>query len=255
MNWDRASLRAHLHQAFEPLPWALAAWECGSASFQRADEWSDLDLLICVEDGKTADAVRALEAALGSEVRLKWQVPEPTWHGSWQAFYRFRGGSPFFMLDVCISERSKPWKLTERERHGEPVVLFDRIGVAVATSIDRAELARTLRAKLEQLSLTLEMFADFPQKELHRGRMIDAIHWYQQMILSRLVTLLRMRHAPERHDYGARYLGFDLPPEDASRLETLYSVRDPAELARKSQDALAWARALIPELRQRLDMK
>jgi hypothetical protein len=250
MSWDRLTLRTHLHQALERESWALAAWECGSASFGRADEWSDLDLLVCVEDGKTTDAVRTLEQALGADVRLKWQVPEPTWHGCWQAFYRFRGGSPFFMLDVCISERSKPWKLTERERHGEPGVLFDRIGVARATEIDRAELSKTLRSKFEQLSLTLEMFADFPQKELHRGRHIDAVHWYQQMILGRLVTLLRMRHAPERHDYGARYLNFDLPPEDARRLEALYFIRDAEDLERKAQDALAWARSLIPVLRQ-----
>ena len=255
MNWDRVSLRAHLHQVLELEPWALAAWECGSASFGRADEWSDLDLLVCVEDGKTADAVRAIEEALGAQVRLKWQVPEPTWHGCWQAFYRFLGGSPFFMLDVCISERSKPWRLTERERHGEPGVLFDRIGVAKATGIDRAELARTLRTKLEQLSLTLEMFADFPQKELNRERAIDAIHWYQQMVLGRLVTLLRMRHAPERHDFGARYLSFDLPREDALKLEALYYVRNADELRQKTQAALAWARAVAVDLRQRLDVK
>jgi predicted nucleotidyltransferase len=43
-----------LHGALEPLAWVNAAWLGGSDAFGRADELSDVDLQVDVDDGHVA---------------------------------------------------------------------------------------------------------------------------------------------------------------------------------------------------------
>lgn len=247
---NRLSLARSLAAALEPHDWALALWEGGSAAFGRADELSDLDLVLTVEDGKVPEAVAIVEGILNEQggYTKKWEVPQPAWHGAWQAFYRPQADSPYFMLDICIAERSKPWTLTERQRHGEPVVLYDRIGVSTPTEMADEDIQKIVRTKLPQLEGALEMFADFPAKELERGRLIDAIHWHQTLIMGRVVALLRLRHAPERHDYGFRYLYFDLPQGRARLVESLLFIKDAEDLKAKTAQALELGREVAREI-------
>lgn len=254
---NRLELGRAVAQVLEAQDWAVALWEGGSAAFGRADELSDLDLVLVVEDGKVLEAVGIVEAAMEERGGFgqKWEVPQPAWHGCWQAFYRPESESPYFMLDICIAERSKPWTLTERERHGEPQVFFDRIGASTPTTLDPAETVNTVRAKLPQLLGALEMFADFPQKELERGRLIDAIQWHQTLIMGRVVALLRLRHAPERHDFGMRYLMFDLPEERWKEVEHLLYVKDAADLRAKTSRAVELGREVGAEIADRLDSR
>jgi hypothetical protein len=248
---NRPSLARDIAEDLVLHDWALALWEGGSAAFGRADDLSDLDLVLAVEDGKVEDAVKIVEAVMERQggFRQKWEVPQPAWHGCWQAFYRPEADSPYFMLDICIAERSKPWILTERQRHGEPLVLFDRIGAATPTDMAAEDVEKIVQSKLPQLEGALEMFADFPAKELERGRLIDAIYWHQTLVLGRVVGLLRLRHAPERHDYGFRYLYFDLPESRANLIEELLFVRDADDLRAKTARALALGREVAGEIR------
>ena len=80
---DRPTLLAAFRAAFEPLPYALALWEGGSAAFDKADEWSDIDLMLAVDDDQeetAAAAVKDLVTALGGAA-LRHLLPQPTWHG------------------------------------------------------------------------------------------------------------------------------------------------------------------------------
>ncbi|MBL8045934.1 MAG: nucleotidyltransferase domain-containing protein [Anaerolineales bacterium] len=53
-----------LQTALEPHNYVYAMWEGGSAAFGRADEWSDVDVQIVVEDERVSEAFAAAEAAL-----------------------------------------------------------------------------------------------------------------------------------------------------------------------------------------------
>ena len=56
----RDSLIALVHRAVEPLPFARALWEGGSAAFDRADDFSDVDLSLLIH-GSPQDAFAAIE--------------------------------------------------------------------------------------------------------------------------------------------------------------------------------------------------
>jgi CheY-like chemotaxis protein len=91
MNTSRLTKKEIIYalcDALEPLEYTHALWEGGAAAFQRVDEWSDLDLLIDVDDEYVSDTLQVIEATLEklSPIELKYEVPQPSWHGHAQVF-------------------------------------------------------------------------------------------------------------------------------------------------------------------------
>ncbi len=238
---DRSRLVALLRESLEPLPRVLAMWEGGSASWDRLDEWSDLDVLLLVEDDFVEAAFELLEEALSaaSPISLRYILPRPTWHGHDQRFYRLRDAGPFLMLDVVVLRRSAQERFLERERHGSPVVYFDRTGEISARPVDHATLHERIHARLEQLRVTFPLFQPLVRKELLRGNDLDALAFYQSQTLAPLLTLLRIRHCPSRFDFGLRYVDRDMPADVATTIRTLWFVSRPGEIEFKQREAVA----------------
>ncbi len=57
-----------------------------------------------------------------------------------------------------------------------------------------------------------------------------------------------MRYTPERGSFSTRYACYDLPGDVAARLEALFFVKDPADLALKRQQAAEWFHAALASL-------
>ena len=112
-----------LHGALLPLAFVNAAWLGGSDAFGRADELSDVDLQVDVDDGHVAATFGAVEAALAaaSPIVARLVMPMPTWHGHAQRFYRLRDTAEFTAVDVVVFQRSDPRRYyNQTERHGRP---------------------------------------------------------------------------------------------------------------------------------------
>jgi hypothetical protein len=240
-----------LRGALLPLPHVNAAWLGGSDAFGRADELSDVDLQVDVDDGHVAATFGAVEAALAaaSPIVARLVMPMPTWHGHAQRFYRLRDTAETTAVDVVVFERSDPRRYyNQTERHGRPLVLFDRAGVVRPVPLDTAELDATLAAAVagirERLPFTLPLAA----KEVRRGDALAALGSYHRYLLAPLVTLYRVRHTPARHDFGSRYTRDDLPPEVQERLTELSFVADLDDLAAKLPTAERLLRQLLDEL-------
>ena len=87
------------------------------------------------------------------------------------------------------------------------------------------------------------LYRHLPDKELQRGNPIDALNFYNQMVLATLMRLLRIRYDPARYDWGSRYLHHHLPADVHARLEPLYFVADSADLERKYMLCRKWIEA------------
>jgi hypothetical protein len=240
-----------LREALLPLAHVNAAWLGGSDAFGRADELSDVDLQVDVDDGHVAATFGAIEAALAaaSPIVARLVMPMPTWHGHAQRFYRLRDTSEFCAVDVVVFERSDPRRYyNQTERHGRPLVLFDRGGVVHPEALDRGELAATLRQEVtrmrERLPFTLPQVA----KEVRRGDALAALGSWHRYVLAPLVTCYRIRHAPARHDFGSRYTRDDLPAEVQATLAELSFVADLDDLTAKLPRAERLLRELLDEL-------
>lgn len=249
---DRCMILESLQQTLEPMPEVIAFWEAGSKATGRLDQYSDLDLQLLVEDG-AVEAVRlAVEAALQavSPFQRRWEVPAPTFHGNWQAFYHLQGADPLLLVDLVIMERKATQRFLEPEIHGVATVYFDKEGAIEMVPTDAAAFAEKLRKRLPVLEEPMELFQPFVEKELRRGRDVDALSFYNGVVLNRLVEALRIRYSPWRYNFGLRYLQFDLPPAVYDRLKPLAFIAGPDELAAKKAAALAWLRETLAELKQ-----
>lgn len=228
-----------------------AFWEQGSTAMGRADQFSDLDLQVLVEAGGTEEAQERIERALRSvgEIDLQFVVPQPSWHGHWQAFYRLAGVSPYLLVDIVVMEATSNNRFLEPEIHGTPSVIFDRAGVVTQAPTDAAEFAKRLTKRLDLLAVPAELFYLFVGKELRRGREVDALSFYQSAILPRLVEALRTRYCPWRYNFGLRYLQYDLPAPVYAQVRDLVYVAEPAELTEKTERAMAILREAVAALR------
>ena len=248
-NLTRSQLLTALHTAIEPLPYAQAMWQGGAAAFNRADEWSDIDMLIEVEDGRVAEALAVVEQTVLtlSPIALRYEIPQPAWHGHFQVFYRLAEASEFLMLDLVLIEHSHPNKFLEREIHGEAVVLFDKTGVVNPLPLDRAAWAIKLKERLAALRVTFPLFQPLVTKELHRRNALEALAFYQAMTLRPLVEALRIRHCPARYNFHTRYTQYDLPAAVNQRLAPLFFPRDLEDIRAKHAEAAQWASELLAE--------
>lgn len=235
----RQQILLALQQALEPLNHVHAMWEGGSAAFGHADEWSDVDVQIVVEDERVADAFTAAEAALLalSPFEIRWEVPQPAWHGHAQVFYKLQNASPYLMVDFVVMKASNPNKFLEPEIHGQATVLFDKNNALAVAPLDWAALHQQLAARLEQLRLTFPLFQSLTQKSVHRGWALEAVAFYNAFTLRPLMEVLRIKHSPAHHNWHVKVAHFDLPPEVFAQVEPLFFPRDLADLAAKRTEA------------------
>jgi len=245
---SRETVLGALRAAAEPQPFVHAMWEGGAASFGRLDAYSDIDVQFDVDDDRVADTIALLDAALSalSPFEVRYELPQPTWHGHHQVFYRLARAGRFLLVDLVVMRHSNPKKFLEREIHGAPVVHFDRSHVTDAPPFDHAALAERLAARRKTLATTFDLFQSLVEKEILRGNPADAAAFYHAFTLRPLVEILRIRHCPARHDFHLRYYRIDLPPEVAARLETFCFFADLPALERKWREAQAWFAELIP---------
>jgi len=240
-----------VQRTLQPLAFVHALWEGGSTAFGRADGFSDADLQVCVDDDKVAATFAAVEAELEKVLGIDttFAVPEPTWHGHAQRFYRFVGREPWLMLDLCVQKRSNESRFLEPEIHGKAPFLFDKIDLAASTRPLDIEAHETkLRARIEMLRTRMHLFAHMVEKECRRQRPLDAMGFYHGLVIAPLVELLRIRHDPWRHDFGMRYLHTTLPVDQARRLEDLLFIRNFPDLQSKQRVAVRWFTDLAAEL-------
>ncbi len=222
----------------------------GSDAFGAADSLSDLDIQLDVVDGRTDEVFAFVEGALEaiSPIELRYAIPDPTWHGHRQRFYRLRDTDPLVLVDLVLMERgtSAP-RLDERQMHGTPVILFDKLGVITASELDFEANEQRMANRFASLRARFELFGGFAAKELKRGRPIDAWHFYGSMLIQPLVMLLRMEYCPERFEFSTRYLDRDLPVELVSRVRALLFFANETSFAEQVAEAHRWVGELIAQ--------
>lgn len=241
-----------LQRALGAMPAVRAAWLGGSDATGRTDRYSDVDCLALVEDEAVEPVLTAVASALNdlSPIERQYRIPEPTWHGHAQVFYRLQDAPPWLLVDLAILKMSSApdKRFLEVERHGQQQILFDHGDLVQAVPFDRAGHEAAMKTRLLHLGARFDLFHIFVDKAIWRQDPADATGAYHAMTLRPLVELLRMRHCPDRYDFGLRYLQRDLPPDVYQQLEPLFFCSDLADLERKQARAVALFRATLSEL-------
>ncbi|MCJ7660434.1 MAG: hypothetical protein MUO67_14900 [Anaerolineales bacterium] len=209
-----------------------ALWEGGSAAFNQLDEWSDIDLHLVVDDEHVNDAFNVVDRALEtlSPIELKYELPQPTWHGHAQAFYRLEHGGRFMIVYMVVMQLSHPDKYLETELHGQAMVHFDKSAVVQPPMFDWDAHQLLLKERLATLDETFDLFQFLTLKEINRGNDLEAVSFYYSFTLNPLVEVLRIKHTPARYNFSTRHIHYDLPAEVLNELRELFFVVDVDDL-------------------------
>ena len=239
-----------LVNALERLDYAHALYEGGAIAFNRADEWSDLDLYLVVDDDKVDESFLVVEKALStlSPIKQKYEVKQLPWPGVSQAFYKLEHASEYLLIDFAVLKLNGSEKFLEPEIHGKPVFHFNKGSMVKAPTLDKDKLKRDLHERFVRLKDRFAMFNVFVQKEINRGNYVEALVLYYSLTLGSVVDALRIRYSPFHHDFKTRYMQYELPKEVVEKLEGLYFVRDRKNLETKYREATEWFDQIMSKL-------
>jgi len=242
-----------LVNALEPLDYAHAFWEGGTAALNRIDEWSDIDLYLVVDDKKVDETFLAVEKALKllSPIKQKYDVAHPSESGLFQAFYRLEGASEYLVIDLAVLTLNSPDKFLEPEIHGNAVFYFNKFDKVKAPPLDKKTMIEKLLKRLERLRARFDMFNSFVQKEINRGNYLEAMDFYRVLTLASLVEVLRMKYNPLHHDFRIRYIHYEIPLEEIKKLKRLFFVKDEKDLQEKYHEGTNWFHRIISEINQK----
>ncbi len=219
-----------------------AVWEAGAASFNRVDQWSDIDLNIVVDDACVENTLKAIEerASALAGIAAKFRMPEPSWHGHSQLFLQLKQASPYVFLDIVVMKQSSKDKFLQFSIHGRPLVHFDKAGIVKDDPLEADGFIKKLAGRIEALKSTFPMFQVLTLKELNRGNDIEALGYYLGYTFRPLVELLRIKHCPVRFNFHTSYLHYDLPSEVVDLLQRFAFIRSASELGERRAEAEAW---------------
>jgi len=211
---------------------ARACWEGGSVAMGRADAFSDIDLYIVADTARHEPILDAFENALAQAAAIAhtWRVEPPVFAGVAQRIHLLKDAPRFFAVDCALLTAEAARQFLERERHGIPRIVFDRDGTIAALPLDRARHEERLRRRLAEIRASWPVYRIIVEKELARGRALDAIGFYFSGLLRPLVELVGMRYRPDRFDYGWRYLHDELPRDLQHQLASFAYVAGPERI-------------------------
>ncbi|MGB3427529.1 MAG: hypothetical protein WBA53_05065, partial [Burkholderiaceae bacterium] len=181
-----------------PISAVRACFEGGSAATGRLDDYSDIDLVIVAPLDVADEAFDAVEAALAPHrISHVWRVDPPPFPDTAQRFYFLADAPRFFAVDCVVVAEAAAVQFLESERHGAPLVYFDRTAKIRARPADRSALAERRARRWKQLQGAVPIYAMLVEKELARGRPMEALGFYQALLRA-LLEVLGMVHRPDR---------------------------------------------------------
>jgi hypothetical protein len=195
-----------------------AAWLEGSRAEQLADQYSDYDLWLDVDDGAEDDVYAEIEGVLTSLGRLDLRFEMPVRHPQLRHItYHIAGTDPFHRFEVNIQSHSRAFKFVEGVHFIR--VLFDKDGTIV---FEDAYEVPDLRGTADFLRQKFDAGLLWVERELQRGNYLDAYYAYELWLLRPLIELIRIRHTPSKTEFGLKHSHRDFPEEVRRRIEDLY---------------------------------
>lgn len=233
-NYRKKVLKVILDEV-QPASDILAAWEGGSSATGTKDQFSDIDLCLLTDASQKSVLDRVEKSLQLLQISHTWQPAKSFWgEGLMQRVVVLKDSPKYFSVDIGVFSVAHPQLLKdflEIERHGHPIVYFDKVGAIVPTHTDTNELFRRQQARAEELNQGFPIFKSLVLKEIERGKAIDAISFYQNGLVRPLVEVLGMIYRPYKFDFGMRYIHSSFPDEDRQLIEKLCYVASLAELS------------------------
>jgi hypothetical protein len=255
----RSRLSQELSKELQRCSSILAAWEGGSSANATSDRFSDIDLNILHADNEDA-VFQIVEATLRniSAIAHIYNEPKSHWPDLTQKIYFLKDAPKHFFVDVAAFPESKPAMLAEfmqTERHGNPVVLFDKEGRIRSRPVDEQALLQRQNRRLNEIVEAFPVYRTTVFKELDRGNAIDAFAFYYSGMLRPLIEVMGLIYRPYRFDFGFRYLKRSLPADLYRRIEPFFFVANPHLLGEYAKSVDELFNQMVAEAKLKLSQR
>lgn len=242
-----------LKEELEPLQYVHAMWLEGADAIGQADEYSDIDIYIDIEDEYEQEAINKVENILSRVSEIDYKHVMNHGHPKLrQRIYHLKGSSEYLMIDFC-------WQLHSRDKE-EYVYIKGNTIEAAKVIFDKSEVIRYKDYKENDYkSFNTEAFEDckyrYSQhcrvtKYIHRGMYLEAYAYYNKYVLEPLIHVLRMIYTPAHAHYYLIHISQHLPKIEVEKLQFFAQISTLKDIEDRIPLAEIWFSDLVKRLKE-----
>lgn len=234
-----------------PLTYVYAFWLEGSFAMGYADEYSDIDYWIDVEDNHVKDALEHIETALCQFGELDSCHENDNSHPKLgQMVYHIKNLNSYLVIDFN-------WQMHSRNRNEYHYIKDDVVEGALVV-FDKDKVVRFEELNLQEITdnrLNCRQECDYRYsqhlrvtKYIKRGTFPEAYAYYNRYVIEPLVILLRLKYTPIYPHHYLLHISQHMPREVVRRLEPLIQITSLEMMEATMTKAQVWYQELVNEL-------
>lgn len=220
----RRDIIDHLHHAMENDPLVYAMWLEGADGLGCADEYSDVDFWLDVEDGHEEEILAKCRAELEALGNIDFFADKHHSHPQiFQHALHIEGTSKYWLLDICVQSHSRGSKgatYVENDIAELPEVLFDKCGLVTILPEPEPDMVQ-LNAVYEDSVNAFEQRSR-AEKYILRKEFPELVTHYIKYVCDPIIALARAVHTPRHCEYGTTHISRHLPRKLVAEIEKLY---------------------------------
>lgn len=211
-----------------------AMWIGGSVAEGFADELSDIDLYIDIDDGTEEKIFAAIEEYLQTRGELDVNFVERASPPYSHKIYHIADTDPLHFIEVTLHSHSH--HIGQFDRLRKIKVLFDKDGVTKFEAFNQAEYQKMLDERKQFLIEKIKLGQLSVVKEVRRKLFPDAMHNYEYWLVEPIIELARIKHCPLKVTYGLKHASRDLPEDTVKEIQSLYTINSIDDFGRKTEE-------------------
>jgi len=248
---NREKIIEVLANTLEKYDFIYAMWLEGSDAVNKADQYSDLDIWLDVEDINIKQSIQIVEKTLNSISKIDFLYDMNHPHSKIeQVIFHLENTNEFLMLDICWQLHSRDTSefcYTKNDSIENAKVIFDKDNIIKfsesANSDYKKQIDKTIKEASYRISQQVRVL-----KYVYRYQYLEALHAYNEYIINSLVKLLRAKYTPKYMDYNMLHISAHIPKKHYAKLNYLCQISSIEDIEIKIKEATLWFIDLLKEL-------
>jgi predicted nucleotidyltransferase len=220
-----------LKDILEPRSTVHAMWIAGSVAEGYADELSDVDIWIDIEDATDQVVFDLIEKFLLSKGEIDVNFSEGLTPPFSHKVYHIAGTNPLHFIEFTLHSHAHKFGTFDKLRKIK--VIFDKDNTTKFEEFDEVSYNKMLNERQKFLGDKIELGKLSIEKEISRNQFPDAMHNYLFWLVEPVIELARIKYSPFKITYNLKHASRDLPPDTTEEIEQLYKVASLDDLKNK----------------------
>lgn len=224
----RDEIMSKIKEHFYKLSYIHACWLGWSDANNEVDQYSDIDLFLCIDDGEEKKTFTEAHKCLSKIWKLDYVSDiSSEWNQKW-TYYHIEWTPESLLIEIWLIDKTQGMVFEEWHPCLKPKILFDKMNIITFQPLDPEVLAEKIQIHLIQQK---ELFAQHARVTtyINRDNYIEATNYYIKYVYLPLIWLLRVLHTPYLYNWWRIHISRHFPKETVHILENLmefHSIKD-----------------------------